>query len=128
MKFRAWTGNEMEYNVFACKFGAFYTDGFDPNDLASLNNTTLYPDVVPIMICTGIKDKNGKDIYEGDIVTLGENKYPRIIEWNVLGLRVKQINSENNFPLHYPFVGQSGFYTDWEVIGNIHETPELFKS
>src|ERR1039458_5992256 len=118
--FKQKTAYEMEYNVLACKFGSFYTDGFNPSDSACLNNTTIYPDHVPIMINTNIMDKNGKEIYEGDIVLLGENKYPRVIEYHIFGLRVKQINSENNFPLYYPFIGKNGLDTDWEIIGNIH--------
>ena len=74
----------------------------------------------------GLKDITGKEIYKDDIIIIGGNiDFPRVIEWRIYGLRVKQINSENNFPLHFPFVGGNGYKTDFEVIGNIHQNPEL---
>lgn len=74
IKFRVWTGNEMEYNITVGKFGIFYVnpengDGLNPLDTASLTTcTTKYPDDIPLMQFAERYDKNNKEIFQGDIV------------------------------------------------------------
>lgn len=84
-------------------------------------------DEVELMQCTGLKDKNGRMIYEGDIVKL----------YTVSGNGVGRILIEKVFWEEYSggFVtsGNYGYgrfdYDDvYEVIGNIYENPELLES
>ena len=70
---------------------------------------------VELMQFTGLLDKNGKEIYEGDILKyrgkLSFNDPPFVVEWQNDDARWTEFYPSNNF----------------EVIGNIYENPELLK-
>lgn len=69
-----------------------------------------------LMQFTGLKDKNGKEIYEGDIV-LCENTLPEPRFWND-----PVIWDDHRWsPFH------RSLPTRVEVIGNIYENPELLQ-
>ena len=72
-----------------------------------------------IMQCTGLKDKNGKLIYEGDIVKdliIPEIFY--IVKWFNSGFYLESTISGSFLKFND---------TQQEVIGNIYENPELLK-
>ena len=75
---------------------------------------------VELMQYTGLKDKNGKEIYEGDIFYTGSKKILYIVEWIDCGLKGRQIKNKS-------WVGLDYWKDDIEVIGNIYENPELLK-
>ena len=79
-----------------------------------------------LMQYTGLHDKNGKEIYEGDIATVECECGYRAnmpVEWGYNGFRLKKQWS-HRFPS-----GELEFnHTERvEVIGNIYENPELLK-
>lgn len=107
---------------------------------------------MPLMQYTGLKDKSGKEIYEGDII-LYPDTYTETVDVGVsVGLKVAE-TPENSFATVVFFGGAfcldcsggetlgKGKHTfDWvynwygmevdelEVIGNIYEDPELLGS
>jgi len=94
-----------------------------------------YKDRLKIMQYTGLKDKNGREIYEKDIVKFklltrdGEKRGIGIVEWNDIERAwvVKVVKSDSGMPILKYYL--LGFIKDEQlrVIGNIYENPELLK-
>jgi uncharacterized phage protein (TIGR01671 family) len=113
IKFRAWdTENEKIINSYAhiSKSGQFYT-AWTSNDRDR--------EYIPMQF-TGLKDKNGVEIYEGDIVKANIN--------NVVSIgKVVYIDDWAMFQTEFTIgnIGRYNCYEADEVIGNIYENPEL---
>ena len=69
---------------------------------------------------TGLKDKNGKEIYEGDI--LNYDGEPTIIEYVDDMFHCKSTKYKNLTPGNYRL---ATLHNRCQIIGNIHENPEL---
>lgn len=69
---------------------------------------------------TGLKDKNGKEIYEGDIYNMGDRNILYVVLCRDSGLIGKQISSSS-------YAGLEHWQDKIEIIGNIFENPELLK-
>lgn len=145
IKFRAWVG-KMEYDITTGKFGTFFVnsgkngDGLDERDSAILTPfNTKYPDDTPVMQYTGLHDKNGKEIYEGDVVRVYDSNRcgygdfeddehsameqdyicTQEIKWNPDGGYFCSVDTGD----FCPPIGSEDLYL--EIIGNIYENPEL---
>ena len=68
-----------------------------------------------LMQSTWLKDKNGKEIYEWDIVKIEDECYGVYRDEGYLEYYI--MNGEDNEPMYS--------YAHYEVVGNIYENPEL---
>lgn len=129
IKFRAWD-KDREVMI-----GRAYPNNWENNkdewyaDIAymdlcgieSFNGSSRYT----LMQYTGLHDKSGKEIFEGDVVNVAHYADPVIVFW-----------SEPHAQFRFGRRGAATQIdkTDWlfdtdsiEVIGNVHENPELLK-
>ena len=114
-KYRAWDKGNKKYIYGVEKGLEFYSiaGNLRVMTLAEIAESSKYN----LEQCTGLKDKNGKLIYEGDIVDDGE-QYAKII----FDKSCFCYDNGSGFYDDLDF-----YYTHCEVIGNIHENPELLE-
>jgi uncharacterized phage protein (TIGR01671 family) len=115
IKFRAW--DEVTKEMLRPEGHA------DRNRLRVSFSGTVFEDGSPVnlvlMQFTGLTDKNGKEIFEGDIVQCNLVNYVVRYDW----LFPKFVLGINNKSCRDFWPSQE----EYEVIGNIYENPELLK-
>lgn len=102
-------------------------NGYAIEDFTKEKNNCF--DVIPDTIgqYTGLTDKNGKKIFEGDILRI--NYYPKddvIIEWHDGAFRFKKAKFPRAYEYEHLCVNQQSVRYR-RIIGNIHDNPELLE-
>ena len=132
IKFRAWNKlpgySRMTYDGFSVSasgdpVGYFLEPGVTPNTTRVCGEWRGDSTIV-LMQYTGLKDKNGKEVYESDIVIGIYNKIG-IIQYYALTPR-------SGFGIQYwdkdSLRWSDEIGLEFEVIGNIYENPELLET
>ena len=122
-EFRAWTeeGKTMYYNAYPFKDGTLLLnyDGFAFDEVPA-------SDFI-LMQSTGREDKNGSEIFEGDVVKyeVGRNTYTEEVAYdkNFAGFGVK--DAKANVVFTFGELAEDIDLYSLEVVGNIYQNPEL---
>jgi uncharacterized phage protein (TIGR01671 family) len=104
IEFRAWDGKEM-----GC-FGL--SDICAHGDVIYADKDGDFTIEMPLMQYTGLNDKNGVKIFEGDVIMISATDFSHSFPETI----------DDIFKAH-SLCGESS--THWEVIGDIHQNPEL---
>lgn len=127
LKFRMWDGYSGKYfdeetdplfeNVYECMRSQIFFDSGNP-----LYGRLAYNHAKDGRIfeqCTGLKDKNGKLIYENDLIKIDDDI--AVIKWSDYYARFMLESQEDNFDF------ETTYSEECEVIGNIHENADLLE-
>lgn len=119
-KFRAWLKKEQKMDNEIDHISWLEDELYCIGD--GITYMVLAEDLV-LMQSTGLKDKNGKEIFEGDIVKMAKDVYSKLTYYEVVRHRGGAYRLESK---------QHGCelwlrHTDCEIVGNIYENPELLE-
>ena len=122
IKFRAWHKEEKIIGEVLC-IDILHKEIFFSNEDVDCYEHTDFKDI-ELMQYTGLKDKNNKEVYEGDIVKLRANHGIGVIkyydEWGAFVVEYIK-------PRSLTVLGMNYYKEDIEILGNIYKNPELIK-
>lgn len=131
IKFRAWH-NELGrmMSISDMWFNVDSLGEIGLNDTIMNDYITVSPDEIELMKSTGLKDKNGKEIFEGDIITNGIDIVD-VRNHETLGFYT-MVNGREVFFGHGTSIEEfeediEGFTEIAEILGNIYENSELLE-
>jgi uncharacterized phage protein (TIGR01671 family) len=135
IKFRAWDGEQMHYNIvpwqwdFVISLAWHKCEKSTGTGILGSGGPTgefLVPGIrfKELMQFTGLHDKNGKEIYEGDIIKPDNSRYACKVTWS--DKYASFVLTREGWAFRHYF-GEACDPEDFEVIGNIYENPELLE-
>lgn len=133
IKFRAWDKERREF-LSGGKVLISIEPGKRPERnfvyLDILKDPDLYRNRFILQQYTGIKDKNGKEIYDGDILAAEDSKFRFLVSWDekhccfTSVLTYSRIREDDNMHYHLLSNMRLGICV---VAGNKYENPELLE-
>ena len=124
IKFRVWcnrTKEWLKYDEYGILANGKLIARSEYNEVGSQKAYTENSRVdATVSFWTGLKDKNGKEIYEGDILSMHNGQYNSQVVWDTDRYIADHIGNGGSESI-------TTFIEDLEIIGNIYENPELLK-
>lgn len=125
IKFRFWGKfGELNEEKDECENEMLYGDRFCFSEHAPINDLFADKSFVAMQF-TGLTDKNGKEIYEGDVLSNSTGKIDKVIFYENGFFGKSKSNMGKNHYWYNPLCVD--YIKNKEVIGNIYENPELLK-
>lgn len=121
LKYRVWSVDDRTYDdPYSHSYYAMTQDGKLDFYCHGDHWDSCEPDKYIIEQYTGLKDKNGKEICEGDILQIDDHILGDfVVVWHNFGWKIKRSVGYESLSVHKS--------EDCTVIGNIHENPELLE-
>jgi len=125
IKFRFWGKfGELNEEKDECENEMLYGDRFCFSEHAPINDLFADKSFVAMQF-TGLTDKNGNEIYEGDVLSNSTGKIDKVIFYENGFFGKSKSNMGKNHYWYNPLCAD--YIKNKEVIGNIYENPELLK-
>lgn len=127
-KFRCWHNKIMHYTDFIITPTGYIAKLCQENDyMMKFNQEDFELDEhAKVMQCTGLKDKNGELIFEGDICRNIKNNDIFSVCWH--GTMAGFVWLKPKYAHLFDFGALFRVYDKYEVVGNIYENPELLNN
>jgi hypothetical protein len=79
---------------------------------------------ITLMQFTGLKDRNGREIYEGDVLDWNGDGGVWVVQWSEKDCGFNMYDAKNPHVNPYPIPLHAKYVS---VIGNVYENPELLQ-